>query len=108
MEILAGLVAGRLAGLHDEAERFVGAGEVGRKTALVADVGVVAGRLEGGFFRAWKISAPMRRASEKLSAPVGRSMNSWMSMGLSACAPPLMMFIIGSGRTRAPTPPTYL
>ena len=24
-------------------------------------------------------------------------MNSWMSMGLSACAPPLMMFIIGTG-----------
>ena len=27
-------------------------------------------------------------------------MNSWKSIGLSACAPPLMMFIIGTGRTR--------
>ena len=50
----------------------------------------------------------MRRASAKVSAPVGRIMNSWMSIGLSAWAPPLMMFIIGTGRTRAETPPTYL
>ena len=58
------------------------------------------------FLRPWKISAPMRMASEKVSAPVGRIMNSWMSIGLSAWAPPLMMFIIGTGRTRAETPPT--
>ena len=49
----------------------------------------------------------MRRPSAKVGAPVGRIMNSWMSIGLSAWAPPLMMFIIGSGRVRAPTPPTY-
>ena len=60
------------------------------------------------FFSAWKISAPMRRASAKVAAPVGRIMNSWKSIGLSAWAPPLMMFIIGTGRTRAETPPTYL
>ena len=28
-------------------------------------------------------------------------MNSWKSIGASACAPPLMMFIIGTGRTFA-------
>jgi hypothetical protein len=29
-----------------------------------------------------------------------------MSIGLSACSPPLMMFIIGTGSTEADTPPT--
>ncbi len=57
------------------------------------------------FFSAWNTSAPMRSASEKLSAPTGMTMNSWMSIGLSACAPPLMMFIIGTGSTRAEVPP---
>jgi len=33
-------------------------------------------------------------------------MNSWKSIGLSACTPPLMMFIIGTGRVRAEVPPT--
>jgi len=32
-------------------------------------------------------------------------MNSWMSTLLSACAPPLMMFIIGTGMTFGPAPP---
>ena len=57
-------------------------------------------------FSAWKTSEPMRTASDRLSAPTGITMNSWMSIGLSACAPPLMMFIIGSGSVRAETPPT--
>ena len=83
-------------------------GQVGGEAALVADVGVVAGGLAAPLFSAWKISAPMRRASAKVGAPVGRIMNSWMSIGLSAWAPPLMMFIIGIGSTRAETPPTYL
>jgi hypothetical protein len=34
-------------------------------------------------------------------------MNSWMSMLLSACAPPLTMFIIGTGMTFGPAPPRY-
>ena len=34
-------------------------------------------------------------------APTGTTMNSWKSTVLSACAPPLRMFIIGTGRTRA-------
>src|SRR5260370_38006788 len=48
--------------------------------------------------RAWKISTPQRNASEKLGAPTGITMNSWKSTELSACAPPLSMFIIGQGR----------
>src|SRR5437879_2901391 len=50
----------------------------------------------------WKISTPIRRASPKLPAPAGTSMNSWMSRPLSACAPPLTTFMSGTGRRRAP------
>ena len=58
------------------------------------------------FFSVWKISDPQRTASNKVSAPTGTIMNSWKSIGLSACSPPLMMFIIGTGNTCAATPPT--
>ena len=44
---------------------------------------------------------PIRIASAKLAAPAGTTMNSWRSIVLSACAPPLITFIIGTGRTRA-------
>ena len=57
------------------------------------------------FFSVWKISAPMRTASAIELAPTGMIMNSWMSIGLSACAPPLTMFIIGTGSTCAAAPP---
>ena len=53
------------------------------------------------FFSAVKISEPMRTASAMVPAPTGWIMNSWMSIGLSACLPPLTMFIIGTGRVRA-------
>ena len=43
----------------------------------------------------------MRSASAKVGAPTGITMNSWKSIGLSACAPPLTMFIIGTGSMRA-------
>ena len=39
----------------------------------------------------------MRRASLKLAAPSGMTMNSCRSTELSACAPPFRMFIIGTG-----------
>ena len=56
--------------------------------------------------KVWKISEPQRSASAKFAAPAGMIMNSWKSIGLSACAPPLMMFIIGTGKRRAEVPPT--
>ena len=59
------------------------------------------------FFSAMNTSEPTRTASAMLPAPTGMIMNSWMSIGLSACLPPLMMFIIGTGRVRANTPPTW-
>jgi hypothetical protein len=40
-----------------------------------------------------------------VSKPAGMIMNSWMSRLLSACAPPLTTFIIGTGSVRAPGPP---
>ena len=58
-----------------------------------------------GVASAWKTSAPMRRHSEKVGAPHGTTMNSWKSTLLSACAPPLSTFIIGTGSTRAASPP---
>ncbi len=54
---------------------------------------------------AWYTSAPQRSASLKLGAPIGATMNSWMSTAVSACAPPLRMFIIGTGRMCAFGPP---
>ena len=53
----------------------------------------------------WYVSVPQRRASRKLGAPTGITMNSCMSMVLSACTPPLSTFIIGIGRTWALGPP---
>jgi hypothetical protein len=56
-------------------------------------------------FRWWNTSTPARRASSNRSKPIGAIMNSWMSRALSACAPPFTMFMSGTGRVRAPTPP---
>ena len=56
-------------------------------------------------FSAWKTSAPMRSPSAKVARPTGTIMNSWKSTLLSACAPPLSTFIIGTGSTCAASPP---
>jgi 3-phosphoglycerate kinase len=47
-----------------------------------------------------------RDIMKKCTAPTGRIINSWISTLLSACFPPLRMFIIGTGNSRAFTPPT--
>ena len=57
------------------------------------------------FLSAWKTSAPMRSASRNVGAPTGTTMNSWKSTLLSAWAPPLRTFIIGTGSTCAASPP---
>ena len=46
---------------------------------------------------AWKISVPARSPSLNDGKPIGITMNSWKSTFESACAPPLRMFIIGTG-----------
>jgi hypothetical protein len=46
-----------------------------------------------------------RSASRKLLAPTGMTMNSWKSITQPPWAPPFMMFLIGTGRVLALTPP---
>ena len=53
------------------------------------------------FFSVWKTSTARRSPSENVSAPPGTIMNSWRSSELSACAPPLTTFSIGTGSTCA-------
>jgi len=55
--------------------------------------------------RAWNTSAPQRRASRNDGAPTGMIISSCRSSELLACAPPLMMFIIGTGICTALMPP---
>ena len=57
------------------------------------------------FFRLWNTSTPQRRASLKHSNPSGITMNSCTSTELSACWPPLTMFIMGAGSRQAEVPP---
>ena len=57
--------------------------------------------------RVWYTSAHQRRPSAKLGAPTGMIINSWKSTLLSACTPPLRMFIMGVGSRWALTPPRY-
>src|SRR5262245_61314939 len=52
-------------------------------------------------FSAWNTSAPMRSPSRNDAAPTGITMNSWKSTLLSARAPPLRMYIIGTRSRRA-------
>ena len=65
-DVLAGLVAGLLDRLHDEGQRLVGRGEVGREAALVADVGVVAGVVELAAQRVEDLGAHAQRLGEAI------------------------------------------
>mmetsp|Transcript_5336 Transcript_5336/g.14340 ORF Transcript_5336/g.14340 Transcript_5336/m.14340 type:complete len:429 (+) Transcript_5336:208-1494(+) len=49
-------------------------------------------------FSVWYTSVPMRMASEKDDAPVGKIMNSCMARALPAWLPPLMMLNAGTGK----------
>ena len=62
-------------------------------------------RFASTFLRAWNTSTPMRRPSGKFSAPIGTIMYSWKSTVLAAWAPPLRMFIMGTGNTFVTGPP---
>ena len=57
------------------------------------------------FLSWWNVSAPHCRASAKVRAPQGTIMNSCTSLPLSACAPPLITFMSGTGSVQADTPP---
>ncbi len=47
-------------------------------------------------------------ACVKLLAFTGMIINSWNAIGASECDPPFTIFIIGTGKVFALTPPTYL
>ncbi len=79
--------------------------EARREAALVADGGGEALVLQVLLQRREDLGAGAERLRERRSRPAGTIMNSWISRPLSACAPPLMTFISGVGRTRALTPP---
>lgn len=95
----------RLYRFDHQLQGFFVAVQVGGETAFVADCGREAFTV-AQFFKAWKISAPQRNASRKDFAPTGIIINSWMFRLLLACSPPLMTFIIGTGRDIGPAPPS--
>ena len=101
--VAAGGVAGLVDGVEDELDRLLVV-EVGGEAALVADVGVVAGLLEDGLEAGGRPRRPCGCPRRSDLAPMGMTMNSWKSILLSACLPPLMMLAIGTGRTRALAP----
>ena len=98
--------AGRLDGLGDQVERGAVARQVGGEAALVAEAGGQALLLQHRLERVVDLGALLRSASRKVGAPIGAIMNSWTSTLESACAPPLRMFIIGTGSRWALGPPT--
>jgi len=63
---------------------------------------------ESSDFREWKVSVAALNACLKESKPAGTIMNSCISKPLSACFPPFITFIIGTGRTLELIPPRYL
>ena len=99
-------VPGALGRLEDRLAGVVGGAEVGREAALVADARREAALAEEPLQVRGSVSAPIRSASEKLSAPAGTSMNSWKSSEFWAWAPPLTTFISGTGSTCALVPPS--
>ena len=104
-DVLARLVAGLLDGADDVLDGLLVRRELRREAALVADRDRVALVLEELLQRVEDLGA-RRAAPRRTSAgPRGTIMNSWISRPLSACTPPLRMFISGVGRTRACTPP---
>jgi hypothetical protein len=106
-DVLARGVAGVLDGFLDQVQGSTVGRQVRGEAALVAEAGGEALLLEHGLEVVVNLDAPAQ-ASEKVSAPIGAIMNSWMSTSESACEPPLRMFISGTGRTWAFGPPRYL
>ena len=60
------------------------------------------------FLRQWKISTPIWKDLENDSPEIGKIINSWNAIGESECEPPLIIFIIGTGKILASSPPKYL
>jgi hypothetical protein len=91
-------VAGALGRLQDRLDRLLAAPEIGREPAS-SPTAVDSPRSWRTDFKAIRLRADPHRL-EKLATPAGTTMNSCRSMVLSAWAPPLITFIIGTGKTR--------
>ena len=104
------LVAGLVAGLLDRPQDDLDGGLVGRQgrreAALVALAGGVALVVEDLAQRGEDLGAGAQRLAGSEASPTGMTMNSWKSVESWACLPPLRMLNIGTGRIRAPTPPS--
>ena len=75
--------------------------QVRREAALVADAGRLAALLQDAAQRVEDLGARRAAPRRTTAAPTGMTMNSWKSTLVSACAPPLRMFIIGTGSVNA-------
>ena len=95
-DVVAGLRAGLADGLEHDLERFAVRLQARREATLVADAGG-RGRGSSGSIAARERSRRRGEALAKVGKPTGITMNSWKSTFESACAPPLRMFIIGTG-----------
>jgi hypothetical protein len=102
---LPGLVAGALDRLEDQVERGAVGLEVGREAALVAEAGGQALLLEHRLERVVDLGAPAQRLAEGGRADRGDHELLDVDIGVGV-APPLRMFIIGTGSTCALGPPT--
>jgi len=103
-DFLARPVSGLLDGSHNECKGFVGSLQIWREAALVSDVGVVACILKCLL----KNVEHLRAHSQSLTEGFGSNRHDHEFLeidGLSACTPPLMIFIIGTGSTCAFGPP---
>ena len=90
--------------LDQRLERLLVGLQVGREAALVADARRQAPLVQRPLEMLEDLGAHPQ-ASENVRAPTGTIMNSWKSSLLSAWAPPLRTFIIGTGSTWAVSPP---
>ena len=103
-DLLAELVAGRFDGFADDLQRIFVVLQIGREAAFIADGGAHLVLVQHFLQRVITSPRPAHRFAE-WSKPHGWIMNSWKSTLLSACLPPLRMFIIGTGSVFAPGPP---
>lgn len=97
-------VAGLVDGRGDELQGLLGAGDARGEATLVTQTGREALGLQHRLERVVDLGAHAQ-GSLKEGAPNGAIMNSCTSTPLSAWAPPLTMFIIGTGRMWAFGPP---
>ena len=104
-DLLARLVAGLVDGFQDDLDGLLVGRQVRREAAFVADRRRQALAPSGRPSAHGRRPRPIAGPRQNDDAPTGIAMNSCMSTLESACLPPFMMFIIGTGSCRADVPP---